>query len=75
MLTEQERANVQTYLQAIEHDGEIVWAMMRAAARSVANLCIFPMQDVLHLGSEARMNKPAAGWETGHGGIAGRAAS
>ena len=35
--------------------------MIRAAARSVANLCIFPMQDILHLGSEARMNKPAEG--------------
>src|SRR5215469_14383239 len=56
-----ERANVQTYLQTIEHEGEIVWAMMRAAARSVANLCVFPMQDVLHLGSEARMNTPSAG--------------
>lgn len=58
--TEEERAHVQTYLQPIEHDGEIVGAMMRAAAGSVANLCIFPMQDVLHLGSEARMNTPAA---------------
>lgn len=58
--TEQERANAQTYLQPIEHDGEIVWAMMRAAADSVANLCIFPMQDVLHLGSKARMNTPSA---------------
>ncbi len=58
---EMERFNVQTYLQAIEHEGDIVWAMIRAAARSVANLCIFPMQDVLHLGSEARMNTPAAG--------------
>ena len=26
----------------------------------MANLCIFPMQDVLGLGSEARMNTPAA---------------
>src|SRR6185312_1335031 len=59
--SETERANAQTYLQTVEHDGEIVWAMMRTAARSVANLCIFPMQDVLHLGSEARMNTPAAG--------------
>ena len=33
---------------------------MRAAARSVANLCIFPMQDVLHLDSSARMNTPSA---------------
>jgi 4-alpha-glucanotransferase len=60
-VTEVERANVQTYLQEIDADGEIVWAMMKAAARSVANLCIFPLQDVLHLGSEARMNKPGDG--------------
>ena len=31
-----------------------------AAARSVANLCIFPLQDVLHLGSAARMNMPSS---------------
>jgi 4-alpha-glucanotransferase len=59
--TETERTNVQNYLQTIEHEGDIVWAMMRAAARSVANLCIFPLQDVLHLGTEGRMNIPAAG--------------
>jgi 4-alpha-glucanotransferase len=59
--SEIERANAQTYLQTIEHEGDIVWAMIRAAARSVANVCIFPLQDVLHLGSEARMNTPAAG--------------
>jgi len=59
--TEAERVNVQAYLQTVEHEGDIVWAMIRAAARSVANVCIFPMQDVLHLGSEARMNTPAAG--------------
>lgn len=58
---ETERRNVQSYLQKIEHDGDIVWAMIRAAARSVANLCIFPMQDVLHLGSEGRMNTPSEG--------------
>jgi len=58
---EAERVNVQTYLQTIEHEGDVVWAMIRAAARSVANVCIVPMQDVLHLGSEARMNTPAAG--------------
>jgi 4-alpha-glucanotransferase len=58
--SENDRANVQTYLQTIQHDDDIVWALMRAAARSVANVCIFPMQDVLHLGSEARMNTPSA---------------
>jgi 4-alpha-glucanotransferase len=60
-VTPVERANVQTYLQEIDADGEIVWAMIRAAARSVANLCIFPLQDLLHLGSEARMNRPGDG--------------
>ncbi len=58
---EAERANAQTYLQDINHPAEIVWAMMRAAARSVANICVFPLQDVLHLGGDARMNTPAAG--------------
>ncbi len=56
-----ERTNAQIYLGHIDHPGEIVWAMMRTAARSVADICIFPLQDVLHLGSEARMNVPAAG--------------
>jgi 4-alpha-glucanotransferase len=56
-----ERINVQAYLQNIEHDGDIVWATIRAVARSVANFAIFPLQDILHLGSEARMNTPSAG--------------
>jgi 4-alpha-glucanotransferase len=40
-------------------DDGIVWAMMRGAATSVARLCLFPMQDVLQLDSDARMNTPA----------------
>lgn len=57
--SEIERAHARTYLEPIEHDDQIVWAMIRAASRSVANLCIFPLQDVLHLGTEARMNTPS----------------
>ena len=57
--TEVERDGVQTYLQPIKHDGDVVWAMIKCAASSVANTSIFPMQDVLHLGSEARMNTPS----------------
>jgi 4-alpha-glucanotransferase len=57
-LAPHERANLQTYLQKIKHDGDAVWAMIRAAERSVADTCILPMQDVLFLGSEARMNTP-----------------
>ncbi|MDQ7030825.1 MAG: 4-alpha-glucanotransferase [Ardenticatenia bacterium] len=36
----------------------ISWALIRLAASSVARLTIFPVQDVLGLGSEARMNVP-----------------
>ncbi len=36
----------------------INWALMRTAYRSVADLAIVPMQDILGLGSEARMNTP-----------------
>jgi 4-alpha-glucanotransferase len=72
--TEAEKAHAQTYLQPIKVADDIVWAMIRAAAGSVANLCIFPMQDVLHLGSEARMNTPSAGagnwtWRYGHDAV------
>ena len=56
-----ERENLTTYLQPIEHDEEVVWALIRSVAGSVANLCIIPMQDILTLGSDARMNIPAAG--------------
>ncbi len=38
----------------------IVWDLIRCAFASTANLAIIPMQDVLKLGSEARMNTPAA---------------
>ncbi len=34
--------------------------MIKAAAGSVATTCIFPLQDILHIGSEGRMNTPAA---------------
>jgi 4-alpha-glucanotransferase len=56
-----ERVNVQSYLGPVKSPGEIVWAMIRAAARSVADVSIFPLQDILHLGSDARMNTPSAG--------------
>jgi 4-alpha-glucanotransferase len=39
--------------------GDIAWELMRAALRSVAKIAIIPMQDVLNLGAEARMNRPA----------------
>ncbi|HEU4335620.1 MAG TPA: 4-alpha-glucanotransferase, partial [Candidatus Eisenbacteria bacterium] len=38
---------------------DVVQAMLRAAMDSRAELAMVPMQDVLALGSEARMNLPA----------------
>jgi 4-alpha-glucanotransferase len=35
------------------------WPLIRAAAASVAEVAIYPVQDLLELGSEARMNTPA----------------
>ena len=35
------------------------WVLIRALMASVANRVLFPMQDVLGLGSEARMNTPS----------------
>jgi 4-alpha-glucanotransferase len=38
---------------------EINWVMMRALMASVADMVLFPLQDVLGFGSETRMNTPA----------------
>jgi 4-alpha-glucanotransferase len=38
---------------------EMNWDLIRAALASVADIAIVPLQDVLGLGSEARMNLPA----------------
>lgn len=37
----------------------VAWEMIRLAMMSNAHLCIVPMQDILKLGSSARMNNPA----------------
>ena len=41
-----------------DDDSEINWVMIRAVMASVADVAIVPLQDVLGLGSEARMNLP-----------------
>jgi 4-alpha-glucanotransferase len=40
------------------NDQEVVWAMIREAFASQADIAIVPAQDLLGLGSEARMNFP-----------------
>ena len=65
-LPDHEKTFARHYL-GIGSDGDAInWAMMRALSKSVANIVIFPMQDVLGLGSEHRMNfpgKPDGNWE------------
>jgi 4-alpha-glucanotransferase len=41
--------------------GRPVWPLIRATEASVAELAVIPMQDLLELGSEGRMNTPAVG--------------
>ncbi len=44
--------------------------MIRLAWSSVAKLAVIPLQDLLELGTEARMNVPGTlGGETGNGGL------
>ncbi|HEY1339771.1 MAG TPA: 4-alpha-glucanotransferase [Bryobacteraceae bacterium] len=53
----EEKARARAYLNT---DGrEMNWVMIRALMASVADTVCFPVQDILGLGSEARMNTPA----------------
>ena len=56
-LKPEERERVFDYLGCDGRDVE--WALIRAAYGSVAERAIVPLQDVLGLGSEARMNTPS----------------
>jgi 4-alpha-glucanotransferase len=55
-LDRQERGAVRAYLDSSGR--EIHWDLIRLAMASVADLCVFPLQDVLGLGSEGRLNTP-----------------
>jgi len=53
---------------------EIAWGLIRVAMTSVADLAIVPLQDLLDLGSEARMNTPGIadgnwGWQAPAGAL------
>ena len=59
--SEQELAR--KYLNATARN--LPWAMIRSLWASVANAVVAPMQDLLSLGTEARMNfpgKPGGNW-------------
>jgi 4-alpha-glucanotransferase len=58
--TPEERQLAEAYL-GVNGQGPIEWALIRAAFTSVAQTAIVPVQDILGLGSEARMNRPGDG--------------
>ncbi|ERN42553.1 4-alpha-glucanotransferase [Rubidibacter lacunae KORDI 51-2] len=57
-LSDWERGRVEAHLGCIVPEG-IQWSLIRMALSSVADLAIVPLQDVLGLGSDARMNTPS----------------
>lgn len=56
-VTDAERAAVHAYLGSADENP--VWPLIRASSASVAEIAVVPAQDLLQLGSEARMNTPA----------------
>jgi len=58
-LPAQQRQNLWRYLQSPEREGDRVsWELMRLAWSSAAALAVVPLQDLLNLGPEARINVP-----------------
>ena len=55
--SEAEKDLVRRYLGRDDHD--IVWEFIRLAMASVARFAVIPFQDVLALGTDARMNTPS----------------
>ena len=71
--TPAEREAIASYLGVCDANG-VAWSLIRAAYTSVAETAIVPVQDVLNLGSEARMNLPGAehdnwSWRVGEGAL------
>jgi 4-alpha-glucanotransferase len=54
--TPKERGYLESYSPSAEPD--IGWRFIRMAMESVCRFCVVPMQDVLGLGADARMNTP-----------------
>jgi 4-alpha-glucanotransferase len=54
-----QRQNLWRYLKSPEDEsGQVAWDLMRLAWSSAAALAVAPLQDLLNLGPEARMNVP-----------------
>ncbi|MCR5789009.1 MAG: 4-alpha-glucanotransferase [Lachnospiraceae bacterium] len=58
-ITDGERDFTRRYINSRNTDyGQFVWDFIREAYRSVADLCVIPLQDYLCKGKEARINSP-----------------
>jgi 4-alpha-glucanotransferase len=65
LASDYEKQRLAAYVGAFSPN-EVHWAMTRLAMASVANQAVTPLQDLMGLGSEARMNTPGVGegnWE------------
>lgn len=59
-MSEKNRRFMSAYLNAAsgESSKDLLWRLIALALSSVANMTLFPLQDLLGLGAEARMNLP-----------------
>ena len=57
--TSEEQKAIASYL-GVRGASDVAWSLIRTAFTSVAETAIVPVQDILNLGSEARMNLPGA---------------
>ncbi|HEX6511946.1 MAG TPA: 4-alpha-glucanotransferase [Chloroflexota bacterium] len=76
-LPEQDKHQVREYLGTDASD--VAWDMLRLASASVARMAVFPAQDLLSLGAEARFNFPGTAhgnwsWRLWSGALNGRLA-
>ena len=63
-ITDEAKDKIRRYLNT--NGDNIVWDMIRAAWGSVSRMAIVPLQDVMYLGAEGRMNTPgvaAGNWQ------------
>ena len=71
--TDDEKEHAKLYLNIVD-EANVHWDFIRSSISSVAYTCIIPLQDVMGLGDDARMNTPATqygnwGWRVGESGV------
>jgi 4-alpha-glucanotransferase len=54
----EDKKRISMYLGRDPAEADIHWELIRLGMMSVARIALFPMQDILGLGEEARMNRP-----------------